>query len=310
VAVAASAADNDFPTKPIKLLVGYAPASGADVVARQVAAKLQESLKQPVVVENKPGAGGVIATQEVVRSTPDGYTLLLAAMPQIAILPIIEKVPYNVSKDLVPVSQVVVTELVLVTNPQKVPSATMADFVAWAKKQPSLFMGTPGPGTVGHFGASILGDAIKVKVEPVHFRTTGDQMSALLNGDIQAQFFSFPAAAAQVQAGKLKALLVTGPARSATFPDTPTSVEAGYPTLQFASWYGVLAPAGTPTAVLDKLNGEIAKLSRAADTRTKFEEQGMRVTGSSRDDFAKVIQGDVTRWGEVVKSSGFKSQPQ
>ena len=153
--------------------------------------------------------------------------------------------------------------------------------VAWAKKHPSLFLGTPGPGPVGHFGAALLGEAIGVKVEPVHFRTTGDQMAALLNGDIQAQFFSFPAAAAQVQAGKLKALIVTGPERSSTFPDAPTSKEAGFPTLQFASWYGVLAPAGTPAAILDKLSTEIARNSRLPDARGKLEDQGMRVTGTS-----------------------------
>ena len=147
--LAANASGPTSTNRPLRLLVGYAPASGADVVARLLANQLQQSFKAGVIVENKPGAGGVLAAQEVMRATPDGHTLMLAAMPQMAILPTISKVPYSVEKDFVPVSQVVGTDLVLVTNPQRVPSGSMQEFAAWAKKQSRLFFGTPGPGTVG-----------------------------------------------------------------------------------------------------------------------------------------------------------------
>lgn len=303
---AANAADPMPANKPLRLLVGYAPASGADVVARLLANQLQQSFKAGVIVENKPGAGGVLAAQEVMRATPDGHTLMLAAMPQMAILPVISKVPYSVEKDFVPVSQVVGTDLVLVTNPQRVPSGSMQEFAAWAKKQSRLFFGTPGPGTVGHFGAYLLADAVGVQVEPVHFRSTGDQVAALLSGDIQAQFFSYAAAASLAKAGKVKALMTTSPTRSAMFPDTPTSTEVGYPGLLFTSWYGVFAPAGTPPQVIDKLNAEIVNATQDPDTRAKLEGAGLRVTGTSRAAFTQLLNEDIKRWGEVVRATGFK----
>lgn len=307
--VPAVSAEPGFPTKPVRLLVGYAPASGADVVARLVATKLQQGLKQAVVVENKPGAGGLIAAQETARAAPDGYTLMMGAMPQISIAPATNpKLPYDPVRDFAPVSQVVGTDLVLITNPQRVPSGSMQEFVAWGRKQPSLFFGTPGPGTVGHFGAYFLADAAKVTIEPVHFKSTGDAILAMFNGDVHAQFVPYAVAAPQVKAGKLRALLVTGPVRSAMFPDTPTSKEAGFPDIQFTSWYGVFAPANTPADVLDKLNAELVKVTADPEMRTKLEDAGLRVTGTSREDFAKVIRDDTARWGKVVKATGFKVQ--
>ena len=308
LAFSAGAAQPDFPSKPLRLLVGYAPASGADVVARVLGNKLEETFKQGVIVENKAGAGGVLAAQETMRAAPDGHTLMVAAMPQMTILPAIGKVPYNVERDFVPVSQVVGTDLVLVTHPDRVPSGSMQAFADWAKKQPSLFFGTPGPGTVGHFGAYFFSDAVKVKVEPVHFRTTGDQVSALLNGDIHAQFFSYAAALPLVKAGKLKALVTTSPTRSTMFADVPTSAEAGYPGMQFTSWYGVFAPAGTPPEIVEKLSAEIIKATKAPATRTRLEDAGLRVTATTREEFARLLKEDIARWGQVVKATGFKSQ--
>lgn len=307
-ALCAGAAEPELPAKPLRLLVGYAPASGADVVARILGNKLAETFKQGVIVENKAGAGGAIAAQEVARAAPDGATLIVAAMPQMTILPFISKLPYKVERDFVPVAQVVATDLVLVTNPERVPSGSMQAFAQWASQQPSLFFGTPGPGTVGHFGAYFFADALKVKVEPIHFRNTGEQVSALLNGDIQAQFFSYAAALPLVKAGKLKALLSTSPARSAMFPDVPTSQEAGYPGMQFTSWYGVFAPAGTPPAIVDKLSAEIVKASHAAATRTRFEDAGLRVTGTTSAEFAGQLREDTARWSRAIQAVGFKSQ--
>jgi tripartite-type tricarboxylate transporter receptor subunit TctC len=308
IPLSAAAQGEAYPRKPVRLLIGYAAASGADVVARLLADKLQETFTQGVVVENKPGAGGILAAQEVARAAPDGYTLMLAAMPQIAILPAISKVPYIVDRDFSPVSQLVGTDLVLVTNPQRVPSGSMSEFVAWAKKQPTLFFGTPGPGTVGHFGSYLAAESINVKIEPIHFRTTGDQMAGMLNGDINAQFFSYAAALPLVKSGRLKALMTTSPARSSMFPDAPTPNEAGYPDLQFTSWYGIFAPANTPAAVLDKLNSEVVNVMRSPEARAKFENAGLRVTGTTRVEFAQLIKDDVARWSQVVKKSGFKLQ--
>lgn len=308
LALPLSAAE-DYPAKPVKLLVGYAPASGADVVARLVAAKLQESLAQSVVVENRPGAGGMIAAQETARSAPDGYTLMMGAMPQIAIAPATNaRLPYDPARDFAPVSQVVDTDLVLLTNPRRTPSGSTQEFVGWARRQSALFFGTPGPGTVGHFGAYFLADTVKTKIEPIHYKNTGDAITAMLSGDIHAQFVPFAVAAPQVKTGKLKALLTTGPARSPMFPDVPTSKEEGYPDMQFSSWYGVFAPAQTPVAILDKLNAELVKAANAPDTRARFEASGLRVTGTTREEFARIIRNDIARWGAVVKATGFKAQ--
>lgn len=306
--LSAGAAEPDFLSKPLRLLVGYAPASGADVVARLLGSRLEESFKRGVMVENKAGAGGVLAAQETARAAPDGYTLMVAAMPQMTILPAIGKVPYDVERDFVPVSQVVGTDLVLVTAPNRVPSGSLREFADWAKTQPSLFFGTPGPGSVGHFGAYFFADAVKVKIEPIHFRTTGEQVAALLNGDIHAEFFSYAAALPLVKAGKLKALVTTSPTRSPMFSDTPTSAEAGFPGMQFSSWYGVFAPAGTPPRIVEKLSAEIMKATQSPSTRAKLEDAGMRVTGTTPGAFARLLKEDVARWGQVIKATGFKSQ--
>jgi tripartite-type tricarboxylate transporter receptor subunit TctC len=297
---------DSFPSKPLRILVGYAPGSGADVVVRAMLPRLQETFRQGVIVENKPGAGGVLAVQELMRSAPDGHTLLLAAMPQLCILPAIAKVPYKVERDLVPVTQAVGTDLVLLINPQKVPAQSMQEFIAWARQQPQLFFGTPGPGTVGHFGAYLVADAARTKVEPIHFKTTADQMIGLVNGDIHAQFFSYAAALPIVRTGKVKVLMTTSPTRSSMFPDAPTPKEVDQPNLQFTSWYGFFAPTGTSAAVVDRLQTELVRVTTHPEVRQRLEDSGLRVTGTTRDEFARQIGEDATRWGKVVTATGFR----
>ena len=296
----------EFPSKPLRLLVGYAPASGADVVARLIAESLQHTLKQSVIVENKTGAGGILAAQETARAAPDGYTLMLAAMPQMTILPKISKVSYDPEKDFVAISQIVDTDLVLVVNPERVPAESMQTFVDWSKKQDSLFFGTPGTGSVGHFGAYFFSNSVGVAVEPIHFRTTGEQVSALVNGDIQAEFFSSAAALPLVNAGRLKALLSTSPTRTAMFPDIPTSTEAGYPGMQFSSWYGVLAPADTPPDIVEKLSASLVKATNAPATRRKLEAAGLRVTAAPHIEFAQAMKADINRWSQAVTAAGLQ----
>ena len=310
LAVPVAAADAQFPTKTIRLLVGYAPASGADVTARFIAERMQDSLKQSVVVENKPGAGGLIAARELLRAAPDGYTLMLAAMPQISILPSASaKPPYDPQRDFAAVSQATATDLVLVTNPKRAPSDSLEAFVKWAREQPSsLFFATPGQGSVAHFGSHVFADALKLRLETVHFKTTSESTTATVGGDIHAQLVTHAVAAPLVKAGQLRALADTGPTRSAVFPDVPTFRELGYPQMQFDSWYGVFAPANTPAEILDKLNAEIVKATRNPETRAKLEAAGLRVTGTTREEFARVIHVDNARWAKAVQATGFKMQ--
>jgi tripartite-type tricarboxylate transporter receptor subunit TctC len=199
-------------------------------------------------------------------------------------------------------------DLVLITNPQKVPATNLKEFVAYAQSQPVNFFGTPGPGTVGHFLSTMFADTAKTKVEPVHFKATGDSVTSLLSGDIHALFVTYTVAASLAKAGKVRALAVTGATRSPLFPQTPTVKEVGYAELEAGSWYGVFAPVNTPPDILDKLSAEIVKDSNVPEMRAKFEEQGMSVTALNRDEFARGMKGDLARWDRVVKSTGFTTK--
>lgn len=293
--------------KPLRLIVGYAPASGADLVARILSSRFEEIYPKGVIVENKAGAGGVIASKETATSTPDGYTLMLAAMPQMTILPYITKVPYEVRKDFLPVAQIVATDLILVSSKKNPEVHNFNDFKEWSKKKKALFFGTPGPGTVGHFAAYIYADTMQVEVEPVHYKSTGDQVTALQSGDIQAQFFSDAAALPLVKSGMAVPLISTSPVRSAFFPEVPTAREMGQKNLELESWYGIFAPAGTPENILQKISAGIQKISSNPEYQAKMQETGLRVTGKDYQEFKQILEKDTAKWTQVIKASGFKS---
>ena len=297
-----------YPNKPIRLIVGFPAGTAPDLVARVLGQKLQESAQFTVVVDNKPGAGGLIAAQEAARAAPDGYTLMLGEVGQLAIATSsYTKLPYDVQRDFLPISLVVSSNFVLLTNPEKNPSKTAREFAVWAKAQPKFFMATFGAGTPGHFGAYMFGEAAGTTMEPVHYKSTGDAVAALLSGDVPAVFASVALALPNVRAGKMQALAVSGESRSAAFPDVPTLKEAGFNNLEFSSWFGVVVPAKTPTDILDKLNAAVLKVVSNAETRTKLQDMGFKVSGSSREEFAKVIKDDTARWGKAVAATGFKA---
>ena len=306
--VAEPAGAQPFPSKPIRLIVGFPAGSGPDLIARVLAQKLQESGQMTVVVDNKPGAGGLIAAQEAARAGNDGYTLMLGEVGQLAIATSsYNKLPYNVERDFALVSHIASTNFVLLTNPDKNTSKTAGEFAAWAKRQPKFFMGTFGAGTPGHFGAYMFANAAGVAVEPVHYKTTGDAIGGLLGGDVPAMFASVALAAPNVKAGKMRALAVGGDSRSATLPDVPTLKEQGFKDLTFSSWFGVVAPAKTPEDILNKLNAEVVKAVTGAEARAKLQDMGFKVTGTTRAEFAAVIKDDTARWGKAVAATGFKA---
>ena len=307
ILAAALPAVAQYPNKPVRLVVGFPAGSGPDVAARIVAQKLQDTFKDGVVVDNKPGAAGFIAAQEVARAAADGYTLLFGEVGQLSIAPsTYNKLPYDPQKDFAPVSQVVSADFAFVLAPS-LPPKSVKEYAEWAKGQKQLNMATFGAGTPGHFGAVVFGDALKLKPEPVHYKTTGDAMTGTLGGEVHGLFGSIALTSPQVKGGKLRALAITGPVRSPLLPDVPTFKELGYPDLEFSAWFGVLAPAKTPPEVLDKLNAEIVKVLKAPDGKAKLEEAGFRVTGTSRTDFGKIIVDETGRWGKIVKASGFKA---
>ncbi|WP_420226407.1 Bug family tripartite tricarboxylate transporter substrate binding protein [Pigmentiphaga litoralis] len=297
-----------YPSRTVRLIVGFAAGTGPDIVARVLAQKLSENWSgTAVIVDNKPGAGGLIAASEAARATPDGYTLMLGETGQLSIAPSsYNRLPYDPAKDFVPVSQVVSSDFVLLVNPQKTPARNVPDFVEWARRQNRLVMGTFGAGTPGHFGAHLFADAAKLVSEPVHYRTTSDALGGVFAGDVHAVFASVGLAAPNVKAGKLAALGTTGGSRT-SLPGVPTMKEQGYPSLEFTSWFGIVAPAKTPADILAKLSQDVVKAVQSPDSRARLEEAGFRVTGSSRDTFARIIAEDKETWGKAVAATGFKA---
>ena len=298
-----------YPNRPVRIIVGFPAGTGPDIVARLLAQKLSEGWgNQGVIVDNKPGAGGLIAASEAARATPDGYTLMLGETGQLSIAPSsYNKLPYNPVQDFAPVSQVVSADFALLVNPLKVPAKNVKEFVSWTQQQKGLFMATFGAGTPGHFGAFMFGEAVKVKPEAVHYKTTADALGGLFNGDVHGVFASVGLAAPNVKAGKLLALGTTGPARAAALPDVPTIKEQGYPTLEFSSWFGIVAPARTPPEILAKLSADVQKAVKAPEARTKLEDAGFRVTGTTAEEFTRIIAADTVTWGKAVAATGFKA---
>ena len=302
-------AQANYPSRPVRLIVGFPAGTGPDIVARILAQKLSESWGNVgVIVDNKPGAGGLIAASEAARATPDGYTLMLGETGQLSIAPsTYNKLPYDPAKDFEPVSQVVSADFVLLVNPQKVPAKNVKEFVAWTQQQKGLFMATFGAGTPGHFGAFMFGDAVKLKPEPIHYKSTADALGGLFSGDVQGVFASVGLAAPNVKAGKLVALGSTGATRTSALPDVPTIKEQGYSNLEFSSWFGVVAPAKVPADILAKLSADIQKIVKSPEGKTKLEDAGFRATGTTREEFVRIIAADTVSWGKAVAATGFKA---
>ena len=298
-----------YPSKPVRIIVGFAAGTGPDIVARLLAQRLSEQWGGVgVIVDNKPGAGGLIAATEAARAAPDGYTLMLGETGQLSIAPSsYNKLPYDPAKDFAPVSQVVSSDFVLLVNPQKVPARNVKDFVAWSQQQKGLFMATFGAGTPGHFGAFMFGEAAKVKPEAVHYKSVPDALGGLFSGDVHGVFASVGLAMAQVKAGKLTALGSTGTTRTGNLPEVPTLQEQGLDSLAFSSWFGVVAPARTPADIVAKLSADVQRAVRAPEGKAKMEAAGFRVTGTSAEDFARIIAADTVTWGKAVAATGFKA---
>lgn len=302
-------AQTQYPSRPVRMIVGFPAGTGPDIVARLLAQKLSEGWgNMGVIVDNKPGAGGLIAASEAARATPDGYTIMLGETGQLSIAPSsYNKLPYDPVKDFAPVSQVVSADFVLLVNPQKVPAKNVKEFVTWTQQQKGLFMATFGAGTPGHFGAFMFGDAVKLKPEAVHYKSTGDALGGLFSGDVQGVFASVGLAAPNVKAGKLVALGSTGATRTGALPDVPTIKEQGFNNLEFSSWFGIVAPSKVPADILAKLSADIQKAVKSPETKAKLEESGFRVTGTSREEFTRIIAADTVTWGKAVAATGFKA---
>lgn len=296
-----------YPDHAIKLTVGFPPGTGPDVVTRLLGQKLETSLKQSVVIDNRAGAGGQIATQAVAKSPADGYSLLVGEVGSISIAPpAFSKLPYDPAKELAVVAEVVRSDFLLVV-PVNSPYKTVADFVkAGRANKDRVNFATFGAGTPGHFGAEMLAEQGGFKVEPIHFRATGDAITAIVVGDVQGAFVSTALGVAQLKGGKMRALATTAATRSPLLPDVPTFKEAGMPNVDFSAWFAVFAPAGTPPAILDTLSRQVVAAVQSPDVKQKLVEAGFTVTGTPRAEAERMVKAEAPRWAAVVKASGFK----
>jgi tripartite-type tricarboxylate transporter receptor subunit TctC len=301
------AAQGTFPTRPIKLVAPFPPGGGTDIFARLVATKLSQSLGWTVIVENKPGAAGSIGVESVTKATPDGYTLVLGQTSNLAINPsLYPSLGYDPVKDLTPVVLVASTPLVLVASP-KAPFKSLAELVAAAKAKPdSISIASPGNGTVGHLTSELFMRAAGIKLLHVPYKGAAPALNDVLGGQVDIYFATAQSVAEHVKAGKVRALGVTSAKRIAGLPSVPTIAESGYKDFEAISWYGVLAPAGTPAPIVARLAAEITKVLGTEDVRASVASEGGEILGGSSARFAAFLASERAKWGTAVKESGAK----
>jgi tripartite-type tricarboxylate transporter receptor subunit TctC len=298
-----------YPEKPIRLIVPFPPGGGTDATARIVGDAMSGSLGQQIVVENKPGAGGNIALETVAKAPPDGYTLLFGFSTTLTVNPSLYKsMPVDVQKDFVPISTLVSAQYILLVNPS-LGVNTVAELVAKAKAEPGkINYASGGKGTPLHLGAELLKSRAGIDMVHVAYRGGGPASKSVMANETQVLFGSFASSLPKVKEGALKALAVTGPKRSAALPDVPTMQEAGYPGFSVTSWSGILAPAGTPKPVTDKLHAAIEKALATESVKKKLEAVGQEVEGSSPEAFAALIKDDIARWRKVLQDAGVQPE--
>ena len=305
-AIACTAAAQDYPTKPIKLIVPFPPAGGTDIMARVVAQKLSENTRWTVVIDNRPGAGGNIGVDATAKSAPDGYTLVMGQTSNLAINPSLFKdLPYDPVKDLAPIVLVGSGPIAIVVR-SDAPYKTLPDLVAAAKAKPgAISMATPGNGTVAHLTGVRLMQATGVKFEHIPYKGASAAIPDLLGGNVDFYLSSVPSVQSQVSAGKLRILATTGPKRSPLFPTVPTATES-YKGFLAGTWFGILAPAATPKPILERLNTELNKAIADPAVRKAIEAEGGEAQGGTAQAFAAYIKSEMAMWSTLVKDSGAK----
>ena len=296
-----------YPAKPIRLVIPFPPGGPLDLAGRAIGQKMQEDWGQPVVVENKPGAGGNIGADAVAKSAPDGYTLVMGALSTHAVNPhLFAKMPYDALKDFAPVSMVAITPNVLVVNPS-VPANNVRELVALAKASPGkLSFASGSNGSAGHLAGELFKTLAGIDIVHVPYKGGAPAMQDLLGGQVQFMFDNLANSTQQLKAGKLKAFAVTTAKRSALAPELPTMAEVGVPGFDISTWYGIMAPAGTPPEVVRKLNAEIVKILASDDMRERLKAQGAEPAPMTPEEFTAFIRAEWNKYAKIVKDSGAK----
>ena len=296
-----------YPNKPIRMVAPSTPGDAPDVIARLVADKLSTALGQQVVVENRPGAGGVVGSDYVAKAAPDGYTLIMGNAGSHGInAAVYSKLPYDIQKDFAPVSQVAVAPNVMVINPS-VPANTVAEFVAYAKANPGkLSYASGGNGSSAHMSMELFKSMSGIDIQHVPYKGSSPALTDVVSGQVVAFIGNMPPTVPLIKAGKLKALAVTTRSRSALMPELPTISEAGLPGYETVAWFGVLAPAGTPPEVVNKLSAEIGKIAKSPEIREKLVAMGAEPVGSTPEEFKAVIDRDIAKWKPLAQKVNIK----
>jgi tripartite-type tricarboxylate transporter receptor subunit TctC len=296
-----SSVAQDYPSRPVRIIVPFGAGGPADVTARQIGSILQENFGQPFVVENRTGAGGVIGTQEAAMAPPDGYTLLMMSNTQTANESLVPQRKYELMRDLVPIAPVNYSDLVIVVHPS-VPAKTLQEFIALAKAQPGkLNYASSGQGTPYHMAGELFKAMAGIDVVHVPYRNSGEARSGVIGGQVQMMIDAVPAMAPNVRENQVRALATTGQARSAVLPDIPTVIEAGIPGYEATIWLGLMAPAGTPKPIIDKINAAVNVAVKRPDIVKLWEAQGAVPMSMAPEEFDKFLRGDIVKWADVVK---------
>lgn len=307
-AVPAAAATDAFPSKPIRVVVGFAPGGGADIVARQLGAQLSKQMGQSIVVENRPGATGTIAASNVAQSPADGYSMMLASQSTMVIAPsMYAKLPFDPLKDFMPVTQVVSMPLVMVVNPS-VPASTIKEVADLVRAGKLTSYASSGPGGPQHIAGELFNTMSGIKLTHVPYKGESSALTDVIAGNVPVMFANVPVAAPFIQSGKLKAVAVSSLTRAPGLPQVPTVAEAGLKDFEVLTWYGLFLPASTPRPVAARISDEVAKALKEPGLRAKFAEQGLNVLGTNPEQFGKFMTGEVPKWAAVVKASNIRPE--
>jgi tripartite-type tricarboxylate transporter receptor subunit TctC len=297
----------DWPTRPVRLILPFPPGGGTDILGRLIAEQLTANLGQPVVAENRGGAGGNVGAEAAAKSAPDGYSIVLVA-PSLAISPsLYSSLGYDPVKDFAPVSLVATVPNVMITNPE-VPAKTLKEFIALAKSRPGeMNFGSGGSGTSNHLAGELFNIVAGVKLVHVPYKGVNLAMNDVISGRVQLVFIGIPAAAPHIKAGRLRALALVAEHRSSVLPEVPTVAEASLPKFEVTTWYGILAPAGTPRPIVERLNRELGKIMHSPELKKRIEALATDPVTSTPEEFADLIKREIAKWGEVVREAGVKA---
>lgn len=298
----------DYPSKPIRIVVPFSPGGSTDVLARIVGQKLTERSGQPVIIENRPGGGGNIGADQVAKSVPDGYTLLLGGVPHAISASLYSKLSYDLARNLTAIAEIASFPSAIVLHPS-LPANSVKELIALARERPGqLSFGSAGNGSPNHLALELFQTTAGVSMVHVPYKGSGQLIGDLLAGQVQLASMGLPVAVPHVQSGKLRAIAVTGPARSSLLPDVPTVNEAGLPGFEVTSWYGIFGPPGLRPDIVAKLNSEIGSAVTATDVKERLAALGAEPSVKSPDQFSRYVREEIARWAKVVKESGAKAE--